>query len=574
MEEERFGASGTDPRSIAGMGVLNSLSGGRGDLVQQYVNEAVPLPKKADPYVAALKFFIEMGKQASQPGATVLGSITGSMGAPVDYLEAKALERQKAEQARSALGLQIAPSLKPPAVGKDSYVDVTVDGVAQVMTSSEISAAKAAGKVVSPYSATSNAAPTKPFDIKITDIPAFKKAYPNVRLPETGIIALRADEVARLAPGSYALIERSTGEGAKTPQLYNVSEENLTRLNAELGLTLTRDSLGNVLLTPAQFALGQSFVGPEVKPVSSSAGSQYERMFANVNDIGTRLADPLTASSVTQAEKNEYSANYQKLIAGGEYTVIENGQEVTKRMLGIDLSETTNLPTPEGLDLEKIIEQRRQSFNEGQNTSATFGSRMLYTEGILRNVMAEGYQLKVEDVAKIAAMSRLGLGNIGIGPLAQQYHVAAQNWVAAQLRKESGAAINPSEYTNTLLQYFPVVGDDVATIKQKQALREEATKGMINSAAGAFEVVYPSGQQYLTYTSDGETYDILNPQGYANELLAKTELGQTLFFKDGLMSKTTQALKDMLAQPNAGTLYTEQMLQMIDNELRKPERNP
>jgi hypothetical protein len=41
--------------------------------------------------------------------------------------------------------------------------------------------------------------------------------------------------VARLAPGSYALIERSTGEGAKTPQLYNVSEENLTRLNADLG---------------------------------------------------------------------------------------------------------------------------------------------------------------------------------------------------------------------------------------------------------------------------------------------------------------------------------------------------
>jgi hypothetical protein len=113
MEEELYGASSTDPRSIAGMGVLNSLSGGRGDLVQQYVNEAVPLPKKADPYVAALKFFIEMGKQASQPGATVLGSITGSMGAPVDYLEAKALERQKAEQARSALGLQIAPSLKP-----------------------------------------------------------------------------------------------------------------------------------------------------------------------------------------------------------------------------------------------------------------------------------------------------------------------------------------------------------------------------------------------------------------------------------------------------------------------------
>jgi hypothetical protein len=151
MEEELYGASGTNPRFLAGMGVLNSLSGGRGDLVQQYVNEAVPLPKKADPYVAALKFFIEMGKQASQPGATVLGSITGSMGAPVDYLEAKALERQKAEQARSALGLQIAPSLKPPAATKAGYTNVTVDGIAQVMTPTEIQAAKAAGKVVSPY---------------------------------------------------------------------------------------------------------------------------------------------------------------------------------------------------------------------------------------------------------------------------------------------------------------------------------------------------------------------------------------------------------------------------------------
>jgi hypothetical protein len=130
MEEELYGASNTDPRSIAGMGVLNSLSGGRGDLVQQYVNEAVPLPKKADPYVAALKFFIEMGKQASQPGATVLGSITGSMGAPVDYLEAKALERQKAEQARSALGLQIAPSLKP-GVGKVTYRPATAAELAQ-----------------------------------------------------------------------------------------------------------------------------------------------------------------------------------------------------------------------------------------------------------------------------------------------------------------------------------------------------------------------------------------------------------------------------------------------------------
>jgi hypothetical protein len=525
INDNPLGVSGT---TLSGLGdqngalyqFLKQTSGGSSN-AQRAIDLAgmiVPQQQEANPWEAAFQYFAEMGRQASQPGATALGAAVGSMQVPLDYLNAKKKEKRETDRARMQTALTLGPSLKP---------------------------AKAAGSGTS---------------VMVVD-------------PETGKPRYMSSAEA-IRTGAEPYIAPKSGEGAKTPQLYNVSEENLTRLNTELGLTLTRDSQGNVLLTPAQFALGQSFVGPEVKPVSSGAGSQYERMFANVNDIGTRLADPLTASSVTQAEKNEYSANYQKLIAGGEYTVIENGQEVTKRMPGIDLSETTNLPTPEGLDLERIIEQRRQSFDQGQNTSATFGSRMLYDEGILRNVMAEGYQLKVEDVAKIAAMSRLGLGNIGIGPLAQQYHVAAQNWVAAQLRNESGAAINPSEYADALLQYFPVVGDDAATIKQKQALREEATKGMINSAGGAFEVVYPNGVQYLSYTSGEEKFEILNPQGYANELLAKTEIGQNLFFKDGLMSKTTQALKDMLSKPNAGTLYTEQMLRMIDDELRKPERNP
>jgi hypothetical protein len=58
---------------------------------------------------------------------------------PVDYLEAKALERQKAEQARSALGLQIAPSLKPEkATGSGTSVQVVgPDGKPQFMSTAE-----------------------------------------------------------------------------------------------------------------------------------------------------------------------------------------------------------------------------------------------------------------------------------------------------------------------------------------------------------------------------------------------------------------------------------------------------
>jgi hypothetical protein len=585
INDNPLGVSGT---TLSGLGdqngalyqFLKQTSGGSSN-AQRAIDLAgmiVPQQQEANPWEAAFQYFAEMGRQASQPGATALGAAVGSMQVPLDYLNAKKKEKRETDRARMQTALTLGPSLKPAKAAGSGTSVMVVDpetGKPRYMSSAE-AIRTGAEPYIAPKSGQANG--LKPFSIiDPSNLAEIQRIVPSASVDADGNVLLTDEESALIGVRQYIgqkFTPTKDGEGAKTPQLYNVSEENLTKLNTELGLTLTRDSQGNVLLTPAQFALGQSFVGPEVKPVSSGAGSQYERMFANVNDIGTRLADPLTASSVTQAEKNEYSANYQKLIAGGEYTVIENGQEVTKRMPGIDLSETTNLPTPEGLDLERIIEQRRQSFDQGQNTSATFGSRMLYDEGILRNVMAEGYQLTVEDVAKIAAMSRLGLGNIGIGPLAQQYHVAAQNWVAAQLRNESGAAINPSEYADALLQYFPVVGDDAATIKQKQALREEATKGMINSAGGAFEVVYPNGVQYLSYTSGEEKFEILNPQGYANELLAKTELGQNLFFKDGLMSKTTQALKDMLSKPNAGTLYTEQMLRMIGDELRKPERNP
>jgi hypothetical protein len=207
MEEELYGASGTDPRSIAGMGVLNSLSGGRGDLVQQYVNEAVPLPKKADPYVAALKFFIEMGKQASQPGATVLGSITGSMGAPVDYLEAKALERQKAEQARSALGLQIAPSLKPPAKGKADYIEAVIDGQSGLYTSAEIAKAKAEGKVVSIYEAPKSGSQNndlKPFGLINTEnLAEIQRVIPSASLDADGNILLTDAEAAMAGVRPY-----------------------------------------------------------------------------------------------------------------------------------------------------------------------------------------------------------------------------------------------------------------------------------------------------------------------------------------------------------------------------------
>ena len=580
VNNKPLGASGTTLNDMGNMGaltpILGRLAGGSkgGQMAADFARQMYPDPPKADPYEAALQFFLAMGQGASQPGATVLGSAVGAMQAPADYLAAKKKEKRETDQARMQTALQLAPSLKP-AAGKVTYRPATEAELTQYgATSGQMGSD---GKFYDLSKTSSSNKPTKPFNVKINDSAAFTKAFPNVTLPDNNIIPLRADQLSTLPVGSYALVESETGD--RTSALTNY------KFTSPEALAKFKNKYPNIILTPDQEAGNQplglpnsisndpDLLGVFSKFSEPKSGTLYERLFASVNDIGTRLSDENLAPLVSQQEKNEYAANYQKLIVGGEFTEIIDGKEVTKRRPGIDLSETTNLPVPEGLDLDAIIEERRQSFDQGQNVDATFGSRMLFNEGIVRNMLAEGYVVTLTDIAQINARERLGLGNIGGDPRAIQFHVAAQNWVAANLRKESGAAIAPSEYRDALAQYFPQAGDDADVIKNKAALRESVTRGMINSSAGAFDVVFPNGLKYLSYTApDGTLYeDVLNAQGYANELLAKTELGQNLFFRESIRSKPTPDLIRMLQNPNAENLYTEQMIDMIAEELESRE---
>jgi len=152
----RLGATASSANDLGNMGaltpILGQLAGGskRGQMAADFARQMYPDTPKADPYEAALRFFLAMGQGASQPGATVLGSAVGAIQAPVDYLAAKKKEKRDTDRARMQTALQLAPSLKPAAVSVD-YNDVMVDGVAQVMTDAEIREAKKAGKTVSPY---------------------------------------------------------------------------------------------------------------------------------------------------------------------------------------------------------------------------------------------------------------------------------------------------------------------------------------------------------------------------------------------------------------------------------------
>jgi len=67
---------------------------------------------------------------------------------------------------------------------------------------------------------------------------------------------------------------------------------------------------------------------------------------------------------------------------------------------------------------------------------------------------------------------------------------ARRDFVNAVLRRESGAAIAPSEFESAAKQYFPVFGDSPQQIKEKRERRERAAQ-LLKAAAG------PEANKYL-----------------------------------------------------------------------------
>lgn len=68
----------------------------------------------------------------------------------------------------------------------------------------------------------------------------------------------------------------------------------------------------------------------------------------------------------------------------------------------------------------------------------------------------------------------------------QQYEQAAQAWIRAKLRKESGAAIGVDEMAQEYRTYFPQINDTPANIKQKAEARRIATEAMKKSAGRSY----------------------------------------------------------------------------------------
>ena len=138
--------------------------------------------------------------------------------------------------------------------------------------------------------------------------------------------------------------------------------------------------------------------------------------------------------------------------------------------------------------------------NEAQGNAIAFGARMndanRLLEGLEGKGVTSGSRIKGAVAGTLEALvpyqgEKLAAGAESVlRPLLSSegqnnYEQAKENFITAVLRKESGASISPGEFAREERKYFPQVGDDASTIKQKQEARRLAISAM-RQVAGPF----------------------------------------------------------------------------------------
>ena len=142
------------------------------------------------------------------------------------------------------------------------------------------------------------------------------------------------------------------------------------------------------------------------------------------------------------------------------------------------------------------MQSPKGDLNDSQAKALGFGSRMHASAGILDTLAAgrmdaNGNPIPGTGVDQPGKTKRVlesipvvggSLGTLANGTQSasqQQVEQAQRDFVNAVLRRESGAAISPSEFDNANKQYFVQPNDDPETINQKKANRDLAINGVM-----------------------------------------------------------------------------------------------
>lgn len=138
------------------------------------------------------------------------------------------------------------------------------------------------------------------------------------------------------------------------------------------------------------------------------------------------------------------------------------------------------------------------AMTEAQSNAAMFGGAMSQAQNTIKQLEKSGTVKNAVVPGLLTGLAQMvpfgvgeGIGNVIqstfnadptglIGPNADQQKLAQAQlaFATAYLRKTSGAAFGASEVSNTIKEFFPLIGEGEKVIAQKAAARERAIEGM------------------------------------------------------------------------------------------------
>jgi hypothetical protein len=112
--------------------------------------------------------------------------------------------------------------------------------------------------------------------------------------------------------------------------------------------------------------------------------------------------------------------------------------------------------------------------NDTQNTALGYAQRMQDADSVITSL---GDKF-------VGVGSYIGgiLPNVMKSSDRQQFEQAQRNFINSVLRKESGAAISPTEFDSAAKQYFPQPGDSAGVLAQKSANRQRVINSFLQSS--------------------------------------------------------------------------------------------
>lgn len=175
----------------------------------------------------------------------------------------------------------------------------------------------------------------------------------------------------------------------------------------------------------------------------------------------TNLAKYLAA---TNAAPETFSAIDQILsIAGKRPTQVVQSGTTPQGATWVNVNGKTEIFAPPKLEGKDLTVE--------QANALSFASRLHLNDQTIKSVLDSGFKSKsLSEFSFMPERFRSDSRKI--------FEAAKQNWIAAALRKESGASIGEKEYSDADKQYFPQEGDPKSVLDQKAKLRETVFKTM------------------------------------------------------------------------------------------------